>query len=243
MTGRVVLVGGGPGSKDLLTLRAAAEIGRADVILHDRLAPREIIDLARPGCELIDVGKIPRGEFTPQERINDLLIEHARAGRYVVRLKGGDPYVFGRGGEEALACLDADIEVEVVPGVTSAQACAALGGVPLTHRGLTQGFTVVSGHVPPGDPRSELDWSALAQTRTTLVVLMGVQNLRPICAALAEGGLPTDTPAATVQDASLPTQQVIRGTLADIADRCADADVRPPATTIIGAVSGLDLQG
>lgn len=241
MVGRVVLVGGGPGDQDLITVRGAAEVAKADVILHDRLAP-DAIELARPDCELIDVGKIPRGEFTPQEQINALLIQHAHAGRYVVRLKGGDSYVFGRGGEEALACKDAGIPFEVVPGITSALASAAAGGVPVTHRGLTQGFTVVSGHVPPGDPRSDLDWAALAHTGTTLVILMGVLNLPHICRALIEGGLDPETPAMTVERASHPDQRVFRGTVSTIAESCADADVQPPATTVIGCVGELDLR-
>lgn len=240
MAGRVVLVGGGPGDRDLITVRGAAAIARADVILHDRLAP-DVLALARPDAELIDVGKIPRGAFTPQERINALLIEHARAGRRVVRLKGGDSYVFGRGGEEVLACAEAGIEHEVIPGVTSALASAAAGGVPVTHRGLTQGFTVVSGHVRPGDDRSDLDWSALARTGTTLVILMGVLNLPHITAALLAAGMPADTPAMTVEKASHPEQRVVRGNVADIADRCRDAGIAPPATTVIGAVAALDL--
>ena len=242
MAGRVVLVGGGPGDQDLITVRGAAEVAKADVVLYDRLAPNPI-ELARPDCELIDVGKIPRGEFTPQEQINALLIQHALTGKHVVRLKGGDPYVFGRGGEEALACMEAGIPFDVVPGITSALASAATGGVPVTHRGLTQGFTVVSGHVPPGDPRSDLDWVALARTGTTLVILMGVLNLPHICHALLEAGMDADTPALTVERASHPDQRVLRGTVSTIAEACADADVQPPATTVIGRVGELDLSG
>lgn len=238
--GRVVLVGGGPGAEDLLTLRGAAEIGRADVILYDRLAP-DVRSLVSPTCELIDVGKVPRGEFTPQERINQLLIDHARAGAHVVRLKGGDNYVFGRGGEEALACMEAGVPFRVVPGITSAMSAATAAGVPLTHRGLTQGFTVVSGHVPPGDPRSDLDWTALANSGTTLAILMGVKNLPEICSALIDGGMDPATPAVTVEQASTPAQRVLRGTVSTIAEQCADAGVAPPATTVIGKVAALDL--
>jgi uroporphyrin-III C-methyltransferase len=184
------------------------------------------------------VAKIPRGAFTPQERINELLVEHGLAGRRVVRLKGGDSFVFGRGGEEWQACAAAGVPVRVVPGVSSAIAGPALAGIPLTHRQLTQGFTVVSGHLPPGDPGSTLDWSALARAGTTLVVLMGVATLPAITAALIREGMAASTPAATVADAGLPSQRDVRGTVADIAALTAAAGIRPPAITVIGAVAG-----
>ena len=239
--GQVVLVGGGPGDADLVTVAALREIRAAEVILYDRLAPLSVLDEAPAGCELIEVGKIPRGEFTPQETINALLVEHARAGRRVVRLKGGDPYVFGRGGEEALACQEAGVPVREIPGISSSVAAAAAVGIPVTHRGLAQGFTVVSGHLPPGHPGSDVDWVALARSGTTLVVMMGVLRLPEICAALLEAGMPTDTPAATVENAALPEQRVIRGTVADLAEKCVQAGIQPPATTVIGAVAELDL--
>ncbi len=160
--GRVVLVGGGPGDPGLLTVRGAERLAEADVVVVDRLAPLPVLDRLAPGVEIVDVGKIPRGRFTPQESIDALLVERALAGRTVVRLKGGDPFVFGRGREEVEACLAAGVPVEVVPGVSSAVAVPALAGVPVTHRGLSQGFTVVSGHAAPGDPRSQVDWNALA---------------------------------------------------------------------------------
>ena len=153
---------------------------------------------ARPDALLIDAGKEPHGRQTSQDAINELLITHARAGRHVVRFKGGDGYVFGRGGEEALACADAGVPVRVIPGVSSAIAGPALAGIPVTHRSLTQGFTVVSGHVPPGDERSTLDWSALARLNTTLVILMGTKHLAAIAAALVSDGKPAATPAAIV---------------------------------------------
>lgn len=168
--GEVVLVGGGPGDPDLLTVAGLRAIQQADVIIHDRLGPVSALGEARPEAELINVGKVPRGDFTPQEEINALLIERARRGLRVVRLKGGDNCVFGRGGEEWQECAAAGIPVRVIPGVTSAVAVPALARIPVTHRSLTQGFTVVSGHVPPGDDRSQLDWRALAQTHTTLVL-------------------------------------------------------------------------
>jgi uroporphyrin-III C-methyltransferase len=238
--GRVILVGGGPGDPGLLTVAGLDAIRIADVIVCDRLAPLEALSAARPGAEIIDVAKIPRGTYTPQERINELLIEHAGAGRVVVRLKGGDNFVFGRGGEEWQACAAAGFPVEVVPGVSSALAAPAVAGIPLTHRQLTQGFTVVSGHLPPGDPGSTLDWAALARTNTTLVIMMGVATLPEITAELLRHGLEPDTPAATVAHAGLPGQQTVRGRLGDIAELTRAAGVRPPAVTVIGAVVGFD---
>ena len=239
--GTVVLVGGGPGDPDLITVAGLRAVRQADVVLYDRLAPLAVLDEMRPDAERIAVGKIPRGACTPQERINEILIERARAGRTVVRLKGGDNYVFGRGGEEAQACALAGVPVDVIPGVTSAVAVPALAGVPVTHRSLSQGFTVVSGHVPPGDPRSTVAWEALARSGMTLVVLMGVAHLGEICIALAEWGLDAATPAAVVADGCSPSMRVVRGTVADIATLASDADVHPPAITVIGAVAGLDL--
>lgn len=239
--GTVTLVGGGPGDPDLITVAGLKAVRAADVVLHDRLSPAEVLAEAPDGCVLLDVGKIPGGRQTPQEEINRLLIEHARAGRRVVRLKGGDPYVFGRGGEEWLACAEAGVPVRVVPGVSSAIAGPALAGVPVTHRTLTQGVTIVAGHVPPDDPRSQLDWAALARTRTTLVVLMGVAHLPAITDALRDGGLAADTPAAIVVSASTPDERVLRGTLGTVAGLARDSDVKPPAITVIGGVAGLDL--
>jgi uroporphyrin-III C-methyltransferase len=237
-TGEVILVGGGPGNLELLTLGGLAAIRRADVIVTDRLAPLAALDQARPDALVIDVAKIPRGASTSQERINRVLVEHAAAGRTVVRFKGGDSFVLGRGGEEWQACAEAGIPVTVLPGVSSATAAPAMAGIPLTHRDLTQGFTVVSGHLPPDDPGSTLDWRALAASRTTLVILMGVATLPAITAALLRHGLSAATPALTVADAGLPGQFTVRGTLADIAQRSHAEGIRPPAVTVIGAVAG-----
>ena len=239
--GSVVLVGGGPGDPGLVTVAGLAAVRGADVVVTDRLAPLAVLDEAPAHAEVIDVAKIPRGAFTSQERINELLVEHARAGRRVVRLKGGDPFVFGRGGEEWQACAEAGIPVEVIPGVSSALAGPALAGVPLTHRTLTQGFTVVSGHLPPGDPGSTLDWGALARSGTTLVVLMGIATLPAITAELVAQGLPSATPALTVMEAGLPGQRSVRATVADIAAVGEVAGVRAPAVTVIGPVAGLSL--
>ena len=170
-TGRVLLVGGGPGDPALLTVAGRDALAAADVVVTDRLGPVSALDEIAPQAEIVHVGKIPRGDFTPQERINELLVEHARAGRTVVRLKGGDGYLFGRGGEEWNHCVAAGVPVEAVPGVSSAFSVPALAGIPVTHRGLSQGVAVVSGHVGPDDPRSEVDWAALATSRLTIVVL------------------------------------------------------------------------
>ena len=204
--GRVLLVGGGPGDPGLLTVAGRDALAAADVVVTDRLAPIAAIAEHAPQAEVVHVGKIPRGEFTPQERINELLVEHALAGRTVVRLKGGDGYLFGRGGEEYLACTAAGVAVTVIPGVTSAFSVPALVGVPATHRGLAQGVSVISGHVPPDSPHSTLDYGALARSGTTLVLLMAVTNLPAITDELLAQGLPGDTPAVTVADGSLPTQ-------------------------------------
>ena len=236
--GSVILVGAGPGHPGLITVAGQQAIQQADVIISDRLVPLSALDQARPGAVIIDVGKIPRGASTPQQTINAVLVEHARAGRTVVRLKGGDSFVFGRGGEEWQACAEAGIPVTVLPGVSSAIAAPALAGVPLTHRDLTQGFTVVSGHVPPDDPGCTLDWSALAAANTTLVIMMGVATLPKITEKLIKEGLDPQTPAMTVANAGLPSQFSVHATLADIAARSHAEGIRPPAITVIGAVAG-----
>jgi uroporphyrin-III C-methyltransferase len=232
------LVGGGPGDPGLLTVAGLEAIKEADVIVCDRLAPLSALQYARPEAVIIEVAKIPRGTSTSQQRINEILLDHASAGKTVVRLKGGDPFVFGRGGEEWQACAAAGIPVTVIPGVSSAIAGPALAGVPLTHRELTQGFTVISGHAPPGDPGSTLNWQALATANTTLVIMMGVATLPAITAELIKHGLAADTPAMTVADAAMPSQHSVRGTLADIATLTNEADIKPPAITVIGAVAG-----
>ena len=181
-----------------------------------------------PEVEVIDVGKTPRGEATSQEDINDLLVRRAKAGDVVVRLKGGDPFVLGRGGEEVAACAAAGVEVEVVPGVTSAIAAPTLAGVPLTRRGTAQEFTVASGHVPPGDPRSTVDWQRLGAGNGTIVLLMAVAYLRPIADTLITAGRAAQTPAVVIENASLPQQRIVRTTLATLADD-AEAQQRRPA--------------
>ena len=237
--GRVILVGGGPGDPGLLTLRGYRELLAADVVVVDRLAPTALLDELDDDVEVVDVGKDPRGAAVSQDAINALLVDRARAGKVVVRLKGGDPFVLGRGSEEVAACLAAGVAVDVVPGVTSATAAATLAGVPLTERGTAQEFTVASGHVPPGDPRSTVDWKRLGASDSTLVLLMAVANLRPIAAALIEAGRDPTTPAAIVQNASMPDQRVVRSTLSRMADDAEREQIEPPAVAIIGAVVSL----
>lgn len=241
VAGEVVLVGGGPGDPGLITVAGLRAIEQADVVVYDRLAPLECLSAAPRHAELINVGKIPRGEFTPQEQINSILVEHARAGRRVVRLKGGDNFVFGRGGEEWQACADAGVPVRVIPGVTSSIAAPELAGVPVTHRSLVQGFTVVSGHVPPGDDRSTVNWQALAKANTTIVILMGIHYLPEIVAELILGGLTPETPAAVIENGGLDGMRSLRTTLSGLPDAVSDANIVPPAVTVIGEVAGLDL--
>lgn len=238
--GRVVLVGGGPGDPDLITVAGRRAVRRADVVVTDRLAPLALLAEVRPGTEIVDVSKVPAGPTTGQDEINRILVDRARAGRNVVRLKGGDGFVFGRGAEEWQACVAAGIAVDVIPGLSSAVAVPGLAGIPLTHRDLNQGFTVVSGHVPPGDRRSILDWAALARTGTALVVLMGVRTLPAITRTLIEHGLPADTPAATIADGGLPGQRVVRAPLDRIAEAGSRAGISPPAITVIGTVAAFD---
>jgi uroporphyrin-III C-methyltransferase / precorrin-2 dehydrogenase / sirohydrochlorin ferrochelatase len=242
-SGRVVLVGGGPGDPGLLTRRGYERLAEADVVVVDRLAPLPALEGLHPEVEVVDVSKVPRGPFTPQERINEILIAQARAGRVVVRLKGGDPYVFGRGMEELIACTEAGVAVEVVPGVTSAVAVPALAGVPVTHRGLSQGFSVVSGHLPPDHPQSTLDWGALARGGTTLVALMAVHSMPAIAAELLAQGMDPTTEVVVVQDGGSPSMRVCAAPLSDVADLISREQVRPPAVVVIGPVAGLARAG
>jgi uroporphyrinogen III methyltransferase / synthase len=231
----VYLVGAGPGDPGLLTVRGAEVLARADVVVHDRLAEIALLDLARPSAERLDVGKSPGGPIR-QETINSLLVEHGLAGREVVRLKGGDPFVFGRGGEEAMALAAAGVPFEVVPGVTSAIAVPAYAGIPVTHRGRATSFTVVTGHSRHAADR-ETNWGALAQAGGTIVVLMGVAHRAEIARRLMAGGLAADTPVAAVRWGSRPQQETVRTTLAGLAT----AALESPSTIVIGAVAGLDL--
>ena len=236
--GRVILVGGGPGDPGLLTVAGRDAIAAADVIVTDRLAPVAGLGELAPRALIIDASKVPGGRRVEQSDINALLIRHALEGKTVVRLKGGDGFVFGRGGEEADECVRAGITVDVIPGVSSAIAAPASAMIPVTHRGLIQGFTVVSGHIPPEHPESTVDYAALAQTNTTIVLMMAVANLDAIARALMDGGMDRDTPAAVVADGSLPSQRAVRATLETIAESACVEAIGPPATVVIGAVAG-----
>jgi len=234
----VYLVGAGPGDPGLLTLRGAEVLGRADVVVYDRLSVRSLLALAPPGAERISVGKAPGHAEMAQEDINALLVERGKAGATVVRLKGGDPFVFARGGEEAAALAEAGVAFEVVPGITSAVAVPAYAGIPVTLRHSSTSFTVVTGHEDPrvGDDGS-VDWDALARVGGTIVVLMGVARIRDIAARLVAAGRAPDTPVAAVTWGTRPQQRTVRATLATIADR----PLAPPATIVIGEVARLDL--
>ncbi len=231
----VHLVGAGPGDPELLTVRAAKLIASADVIVHDRLADASILELAKPGAELIDVGKRP-GAPTPQENINALLVHFGLEGVEVVRLKGGDPFVFGRGGEEAFALLEAGVPFTVVPGISSAIAAPAAAGVPVTHRGLSASFTVVTGHREKGGSVG-VNWEALAQVGDTIVVLMGVSERAVIACRLINGGLSPETPVAAVRYGTRPEQEVVRTNLGALGN----AHIESPSTIVIGAVAALDV--
>ncbi|MFG3707137.1 uroporphyrinogen-III C-methyltransferase [Micromonospora sp. NPDC047670] len=237
--GHVVVVGGGPGPEDLITVRGRALLDEADVVVVDRLAPRGLLAGLRPGVEVIDAAKVPRGPSMGQDAINAALVAHARAGRRVVRLKGGDPYVFGRGHEEVQACAAAGVEVTVVPGVTSAVAAAALAGVPVTHRGVAHDVTVVSGHLPPGHPDSLVDWAALGRARGTVVLLMAVDTVGKIATALVEHGRAPDTPVLAVQDAGHPGQRTVTARLDEIGAVAAREGIGPPAVFVLGPVVAL----
>jgi uroporphyrin-III C-methyltransferase len=238
--GSVVLVGGGPGDPGLITVRGQQAVSQADVVVADHLAPQSLLASLPADVEVVDASKLPRGRSMAQEQINALLIEHAKAGRRVVRLKGGDPFVFGRGMEELEACVAAGVPVEVVPGVTSAIAVPALAGIPVTHRGLTHEFVVVSGHLPPGHPQSLVDWPALGRLRGTVVVLMGVDTAPAIAAALIEHGRAPETPVAIVTDGSTATQRAVRTTLAALPQAVVDERIRPPAVWVVGEVVALN---
>lgn len=239
--GRVYLVGGGPGAWDLITVRGMRALQRAEVILTDHLGPTGELDQLcdTSAKKIIDVSKIPYGKQTAQEKINDLLVEHARTGAVVVRLKGGDPYVFGRGFEEYEHCLRHGIGCEVIPGVTSAVAVPGLAGIPLTQRGLVHSFHVVSGHLPPGHPRSRVDWSALANSGGTIVVIMGVRQAGAIAEALIDAALAPATPCAIVQEGSTQRERVFRCELGELKETMKKNQVQSPAIYVIGEVAGL----
>ncbi len=239
MSGRVYLVGAGPGDPGLLTARAVELIARAETILYDRLIPGQALDGARVDAELLYVGKEGGGEAVPQEETEALLVARAQEGKLVVRLKGGDPFVFGRGGEEALALREADIPYEVVPGVTAGVAAPAYAGIPVTHRGVASAVALITGHEDPAKPETALDWPALAAFPGTLVFYMGIRQLPQIAQSLIAAGRAAQEPAAVVERGTLPMQRTVTGTLATISGLASEAGVKPPSITVVGAVAQL----
>jgi uroporphyrinogen III methyltransferase/synthase len=233
----VYLVGAGPGDPGLLTRRGAELLARADVVVHDRLGTADLLELARPDAEMVSAGKAPGQVDLTQDQINDVLVARGRAGLEVVRLKGGDPFVFGRGGEEAEALAAAGVPFEVVPGITSAIGAPAYAGIPVTHRGRSTHFTVVTGNEDPTKGTTDVDWEALARTGGTLVILMGAARIGGIAERLIAGGLPPDTPVAAVRNGTRADQQTVRATLATVGT----AGVRAPSAVVVGAVAELDL--
>ena len=234
--GVVYLVGAGPGDPGLLTLRGAELLRRAEVVVYDRLAPQELLSLAPQGAELVDVGKRPGDATRSQEAVSKLLVERALQGKLVVRLKGGDPFVFGRGGEEALACAAAGVPFEVVPGVSAAIAAPAYAGVPVTQRGMAASFAVVTASRAGG---TNPDLARVATAVDTLVLLMAAGRLREVCAALTAAGRPGDDPALVVQWAATPRQRSVLATLATLPDLAAAEGIGAPATLVVGQVAGL----
>ncbi|MGW3113136.1 uroporphyrinogen-III C-methyltransferase [Streptomyces sp. NPDC001091] len=232
----VALVGGGPGDPDLITVRGRRLLAEADVVIADRLGPRDLLAELPPHVEVIDAAKIPYGRYMAQEAINNALIEHAEQGKSVVRLKGGDPFVFGRGMEEVQALTEAGIPCTVVPGISSSISVPAAAGIPVTHRGVAHEFTVVSGHVAPDDERSLVDWAAMARLTGTLVVLMGVDKIGRIAETLIAHGKAPETPVALVQEGTTAAQRRVDATLATVAETVRTEGVKPPAVIVIGAV-------
>lgn len=239
--GTVYLVGAGPGDPELLTVKSRRLLEEADVVLHDKLSGPDILaDISADRRE--DVGTRGHGDTTPQSYVNERLVELAHEGKMVVRLKGGDPTVFGRGGEEMLHLAAHDVPFEVVPGITSAIAGPEVAGIPVTHRDHASAVTFVTGHESPEKPESAVDWEALAAAGGTIVVLMGVSRLPEYTATLREAGMAPETPVAVIEQATRPAQQVATGTLETIVDAAAEAGIEPPAVTVIGGVAGLGEQ-
>jgi uroporphyrin-III C-methyltransferase/precorrin-2 dehydrogenase/sirohydrochlorin ferrochelatase len=232
----VVLVGGGPGDPELMTVAARRALSEADVVVADRLAPRELLGELSPDVELIDVAKLPRGRAASQDEINRVIVERALAGKRVVRFKGGDSFVYGRGYEEALACEEAGVPWTVIPGLTSAVSVPAVAGIPVTHRGVAHEFTVVSGHLPPDHPDSLVEWDALARLRGTVVLLMAMQNLPRIAERLVSAGRPSSTPLAVISEGTMPGERILLSTLGSVHEDMAREEVRPPAIVVVGEV-------
>jgi uroporphyrin-III C-methyltransferase/precorrin-2 dehydrogenase/sirohydrochlorin ferrochelatase len=235
-TAGVVLIGGGPGDPELVTVAGRKALMEADVVVADRLAPRELLGELSPDVELIDVAKLPRGRFTAQEEINRVIVDRALAGKRVARFKGGDSFVFGRGYEEVEACQAAGVPVTVVPGISSPLAVPAVAGIPVTHRGVAHEFTVVSGHLPPGHADSLVDWDTLGKLRGTVVLMMAVENAPAIAAAMVSAGRPSSTPVGIVCDGTMPGERTVLTTLGTIGEDITTHAVRPPAIVVVGDV-------
>ena len=234
--GGVVLIGGGPGDPELISVAGRKALMEADIVVADRLAPRELLGELPESTEIIDVAKLPRGRSAQQAEINRVIVEAALAGKRVARFKGGDNFIFGRGFEEVLACREAGVPVRVVPGISSPLAVPAVVGIPITHRGVTHEFTVVSGHLPPGHPESLVKWGALAALRGTIVVMMGVEHAPLVAEVLIRGGRPAQTPVAVVCDGTMPTERTVLTHLSDLAAALEREAVKPPAIIVIGEV-------
>ena len=241
--GKVFLVGAGPGDPDLITRKALRLLQSADVVIFDRLIPLDLLDETHPDAELINAGKAPSKHRLDQEHINEVIVNRAMQGKMVVRLKGGDPFVFGRGSEEALICFQAGIPFEVVPGVSSSYAVPAYAGIPLTHRQLNSTFTVVTGHEDPMKGEASINYEALAQMNGTIVILMGVKQLSAIMERLIQAGLAPDTPAASIEWGATHYQRVIEGTVQTLPTLALEAELQSPATTVVGEVVRLRAAG
>ena len=235
----VVLVGGGPGDPDLISVAGRKALMEADLVVADRLAPRELLADLPTDTEIIDVAKLPRGRSATQDQINQIIVDAALAGRRVARFKGGDNFVFGRGFEEVLACREAGVPVTVIPGISSPLAVPAMAGIPVTHRGITHDLTIVSGHLPPGHPDSLVQWGALASLRGTLVLMMAVDNAPMIAEVLLRGGRAAATPVGIVCDGTMPTERTVLTTLGELAAAITSEGVRPPAIIVVGEVVGV----
>ncbi len=232
----VTLVGGGPGDPELIAVAGRKALMEADVVVADRLAPRELLGELPADVELIDVAKLPRGRSAQQDEINRVIVERAKAGKRVVRFKGGDSFVFGRGFEEVLACREAGVPITVIPGLTSPVSVPGLVGIPVTHRGVAHDFTVLSGHLPPGHPESLTDWEAVARLTGTLVLMMAVENAPAIADVLLTGGRKPDTPVAVICQGSMPGERTVLSTLATLTGDLATEAVTPPAIIVVGEV-------
>ena len=238
--GNVQIVGAGPGDPDLLTLKAAKTLSNADVVIYDRLVNPEILRFCPENCELINAGKSSGHHTMSQDDINESLIHFARRGFQVVRLKGGDPFVFGRGGEEAQALAEAGVHFEIIPGISSALAVPTYAGIPVTHRNLASSFTVVTAHEDPGKPKTQVDYAHLAKDRGTLVFLMGARSIGRISAALIENGMSKDTPTAIIENGTTNRQSAYRCLLGEASSLAQREEISPPAVFLVGPVAGLE---